>query len=209
MQKALSKAGRQLLRAGGYARRRARSSRWAWCVGGQSRVASAVSARDFFARYMAVSASWSKAAVLMPGSSGCADADTGVDAEGVVGDDDGCGQRCVHPLGHHAGLDWCCAGEDGGELVAAEAAQQVVVAHGGGQAGGNVDEERVADGMSVPVVDDLESVEIDHQQGDRCGIGSREHAGAVLLQVPTVGQGGERVGAGLAAGFGQGLSWQG
>ena len=57
--------------------------------------------------------------------------------------------------------------------------------------------------MAVAVVDLLETVEVDHQQGYGGGLGSSEQVSAALLQMASVGQVGQRVGAGFPAGLGQ------
>ena len=96
------------------------------------------------------------------------------------------------------------SGEKGDELVAAKASEQVPVADDRTEAGGDLGEDEVAGEVAVAVVDDLEVVEVDHEQADRRGVGSREQAGAVLLEMASVGQVGQRVGARLPPRRGQG-----
>lgn len=55
--------------------------------------------------------------------------------------------------------------ENGGELVAAEASDHVARTQPGLDQRGNPDEDPVADGMSAAVVDVLEAVEIEHDDG--------------------------------------------
>jgi len=122
----------------------------------------------------------------------------------MVVDDDRFGERGVHLSCDAAGLLWGCRRQQGGELVPAEPAEQVVGAQDRTQSCCDLDEQGVADAVAVAIVNGLESVEVDHQQGDGRGLRSSEQLSAALLQMTPVGHVGQRVGASLAAGLRQG-----
>ena len=58
------------------------------------------------------------------------------------------------------------SGADRGELVPARACDEVLLTHGRGQSSGHLAQERVTDRVSERVVDDLEAVEVEHQNAD-------------------------------------------
>ena len=91
----------------------------------------------------------------------------------------------VEGLGHAHHL-----AEDDHELVAADAGHEVRGPHVLVQPLGHVHQQLVAVGVAERVVDQLEAVEVEEEQGD-VGVvdgGLLEHAGQVLLHHPAVGQ---------------------
>ena len=123
-------------------------------------------------------------------------ADAGADVKRVVVHLIGARKHLDHRLGNprHAGMIGCVANHDG-KLVAAQTADQLVVADDRLEAVGHARQQLVADQVAQRIVDRLEPVEVDHQEGA---------AGAPLLGIAhrlaqrlgyhhAVGQAGERV----------------
>ena len=95
------------------------------------------------------------------------DADAGADADRLVAGRHALGERGEDPLGdHHDVLGPVEAVEQDGELVAAEARDGVARAHARAQALGDRDQQLVADRVAERVVDGLEVVDVDEQDGD-------------------------------------------
>ena len=84
---------------------------------------------------------------------------------------------------------------DDGELVAAEAGDQLVAADHRAQPVGDLDQQLVAGRMAVNVVDRLEAVEVDAEDGERlAGVGGAgDGAGEMVVEHRPVGQAGQRV----------------
>jgi hypothetical protein len=90
------------------------------------------------------------------------------------------------------------AGQVGGddhELVAAEAGEGIGDADGAAEIVGDVPKELVADVVAVGVVDELEAVEIDHQEGGASvvDLGLLDGGGEAILKKTLVGKAGEMV----------------
>ena len=107
------------------------------------------------------------------------------------------------PLGHgDRPLQVWPVGGRGRELVAAEAGDEVAVAHGVGDPLGDRDEECVAGGVAERVVDDLEVVEVDEEDGrHRLAAAAAARARSRTrsrrqLEHPAVGRAGQRVALG-------------
>ena len=94
------------------------------------------------------------------------DADAGADDDGLAGDRVGRADRGDHARGHglQGGVIEAAGGDDG-EFVAAEAGDQVVAAQGAAQPLGDAADQLVADRVAERVVDVLEMVEIDVEDG--------------------------------------------
>ena len=79
----------------------------------------------------------------------------------------GVAERGAHAAGGHRRLRLVLdAGAEDGELVAAEARDQVAVAHGAAQPVRDLDQQPVAGLVAEAVVDDLEVVEVEEEDGD-------------------------------------------
>ena len=86
------------------------------------------------------------------------------------------------------------AAHDDGELVAAEPRHEILAPDNGAQAAGDDLQERVARRMAVRIVDLLEAVEIDPEDGERIGLLQRRKAGAEFLEeAAAVGEPRQRV----------------
>ncbi len=87
-------------------------------------------------------------------------------------------------------------GHDHAELLAADAADDVGLAHGLARQTRDLDEQLVAGSVAVDVVDTLEVVEVEHQDGDRVvgARGTRQLGAQPLVEVAVVVETGERVG---------------
>ena len=92
--------------------------------------------------------------------------------------------RLAQALGDRRGAGGRDVGEDGEELLAADAAEQVAAAAVRRHARRHLLQHDVADGVAVAVVDRLEAVDVDHDEGDAAaggggaldeGRGPREH----------------------------------
>ena len=114
--------------------------------------------------------------------------------------DEGQGQRGEHLPRHRGGvLDVGEALEDDGELIAAEAGHGIGFAHDGGQALGDAAQHVVAGAMAEPIVDLLEIIDVDVQQGQRAVLPLRAGCGmgqAILEQI-AVGKVGQQIEVGL------------
>ncbi len=113
------------------------------------------------------------------------DPDAGVHVDGHLGHDEVAGQGQAHPVGDDAGVAGGTAGQHDGELVATEPGQDVAVADGGPEPDGDLLQEVVAAGVAEGVVDLLEPVEVDHEDGEvvvavrQFGLQGRAEGGAV------------------------------
>ena len=85
--------------------------------------------------------------------------------------------------------------EEDRELVAALAGDDVIGPDRAGEPLGDLDEDLVADGVAVGVVDALEVVEVDEEQGDRAGTAAvaGERPLEVVAEEDAVGEPGQRV----------------
>ena len=128
------------------------------------------------------------------------DADAGLDVEDDAVDVEGLVQGLAEPLGDGLRLaDAVHERQQDGELVAAEARDGVAVAQDRLQPRGDLAEQLVAVGVAEGVVDLLEAVQVDEQQGDLAvgpAAAARPCVEPVAQQHP-VGQAGERVVRGL------------
>jgi hypothetical protein len=135
-------------------------------------------------------------------------ADTGGDHELDVAQHDRLDQRVAHLLrdppggGAHVGMRLAArgagvaaAGHEDQELVAALARDHVAGPGDAAQAPGHLLQELVADGVAEVVVDELEVVEVEVEDGGRSAVavGGRDRRRQVLLEQRAVGQVGERV----------------
>ena len=123
-----------------------------------------------------------------------ADADGGRDEEFVPVDTDGRAQGIEYLGGQLAGHGLVILqGQDDHEFVATEPCHRIVGAQGIGQAAGHLLEQGVADMMAQRVVDGLEAVQINEQDGQLGVIlGSGIHGLAeALLEQRAVGQAGQ------------------
>ena len=123
------------------------------------------------------------------------DADAGGHEQLRALDHDGIAQGRPQLLGHAHGVVGAArhARQDDDELVATEAGEDGLVTQGGPQAVGHRRQQRVADAVPEAVVDGLEVVEVDEQQGHVprcCLLQQRIDAGD---QLGAVGQAGEVV----------------
>ena len=84
------------------------------------------------------------------------------------------------------------------ELVAAQPGQQVTGVQLLGQAGPDLDQQPVPGVVAEAVVDLLEPVQVQHQQGTSLALGQRQAGRDVGVERAPVGQPGQRVGTGLA-----------
>jgi hypothetical protein len=127
-------------------------------------------------------------------------ADASGNAENVAIDAD----RLAQGLGDAGGacpgyeVGWLVAGQVGGddhELVAAEAGEGVGKADGAAEIVGDVPEELVPDVVAVGVVDELEAVEIDHEESGAgvVDLGLLNGGGEAILKETLVGKAGEVV----------------
>ncbi len=85
---------------------------------------------------------------------------------------------------------------DHGELFAADAADDVARAHERARELGQAHEDLVADRVAADVVDALELVDVEHQQGDRIAgaAGAHQLGAKALVEVAVVVEAGQRVG---------------
>ncbi len=124
-------------------------------------------------------------------------ADAGADVDEQPLEDDGRRELGEQPLGGLLGGLAAGAGQQHGELVTAEPGNGVDLPHGAGQPAADEHEQVVPHVVAEGVVDLLEAVEVEQQQG-----GSRpvllERLGGALREALAVGQPGERVGHRLA-----------
>ena len=134
------------------------------------------------------------------------DADARADAGAHRIQDEGLGQPVRQPLGDRGGVVGVCVHEHHDELVTSQPDKQVGLAQAGRQARAQLLEELVAGGMAEGVVDLLEMVEVDEEEGKgsrlrgRCVVVCEErvkHGG----QTPSVAQTGELIGDRLVAAF--------
>jgi hypothetical protein len=108
----------------------------------------------------------------------------------------GAGDRVQQALGELGGVVLVAdAGAEHGELVAAEAGHQVVLAHGPAEPVGHVDQQQVARLVPERVVDQLELVEVEEDQGDLAAVAAAVAQVAVerAHEQPAVGQAGQGV----------------
>jgi hypothetical protein len=90
--------------------------------------------------------------------------------------------------------------EQDAELIAAEARQGIALAQGPLEHGRELAQERIARHMAAGVVDELELVEVEIEQGVGVScVGAREHPFQAALQLGPVDEAGERVMGGLIA----------
>ena len=132
------------------------------------------------------------------------DADAGVDVEAGAVQLEGVLEGGRDAPCHQLGEGDVGSSEEHGELVAPQAADEVVGADGTGQAGTDLGQQLVAHVVADGVIDLLEPVEVDEQQGQglaRHPVG--EYGGQALVEVTPVGQAGEIVGGGVPACVGQ------
>ena len=95
------------------------------------------------------------------------DTDAGAAPDLVAADDVGLAQAGEQPIGEQAGVGRILdVGLHDGEFVAAEAGHRIAFPDGAAQALGHQLEERIADRMSHGVVDVLEMIEVDVEQGE-------------------------------------------
>ena len=125
------------------------------------------------------------------------DANRGGGEELVAVEVEGAGERLLDAGGHVGGvgrpLD---AVEQDGELVAAEAGHRVHPADAVFEPAREVDEEAVAEVVAERVVDDLEAVEIDEEDGEAVGggaLGPLDGEAQAVGEARAVGQARERV----------------
>src|SRR5213593_883601 len=104
-----------------------------------------------------------------------------------------------HPLGHGARGVQVPFRDDDAELIAAVADHDVGLTAVALDEVGEMSEDAVTDAMAVVVVDHLEVVEVEHDQGKRClaAGGAAQLALQALLEEPVVVEAGETVGQGL------------
>ena len=123
--------------------------------------------------------------------------DAGGDADRApVVDDEHFGAHCFEqPVHHGLGVIGRDPGQHSGELVAAQPPDDVVRAQPGGEQARNLDQYLVTGGVAAAVVDVLEAVQVEHDDGARPAGVEAGPDGPVdlVLQVPTVRQAGERV----------------
>ena len=81
-------------------------------------------------------------------------------------------RSCGQPVGDRQGVVDVAAGQDHGELVPAEANQQVPLAEDPSQPRAELSQQLVAGRVAERVVDLLEPVEIDEEEGQALGLGS-------------------------------------
>ena len=124
------------------------------------------------------------------------DADRGADHDGLVADGVGRAERGDDAVGDRlqGGVVGAGRGDDG-ELVAADAGDQVVAAQGAGEALGHVADELVADRVAERVVDVLEMIEIDVEDGRRRAALAHllDRRFEPLAEIDAVGQAAERI----------------
>src|SRR5207302_6417617 len=108
------------------------------------------------------------------------------------------------PFADHGGAVDVAVGEDDDELLAAPAAHDVFDPGGAGDAPGDLPQDGVAGVVAERVVDGLEVVDVDdrYRQVVVVAFGAGGVGGELFVEVPPVGQPGERVGAGDAVEFG-------
>ena len=81
------------------------------------------------------------------------------------------------------------------ELLPAEPGRDVVLADGRDDRPGHRPQDQVAGGVAIRVVEDLELVDIHHQDADRIpGTAPLGHQAHVLVEVAAIGQAGQRIG---------------
>ena len=124
-----------------------------------------------------------------------------MDEDAVEGE--GLEQRLLESLGDATAGFLVRARAQDGELVAAQARGGVGRAQHPDEPIPELLEEHVADVVAHGVVELLEAVEVEHEHGRRIVGRGRDAAVERLEERPPVGQAGELVGAGLAAGLGQ------
>jgi len=134
------------------------------------------------------------------GAGGLGDADARVHHGLPALQDDGTLQRRQDPLGHlRAGQGAATAREQDGELVAAQPRGEVVLAHAGGDPLGDLDEQLVTGAVPEAVVDRLEVVQVEHQDGRGRPAAVGDGLVDAADQQRAVGQSGERVVRGVMA----------
>jgi len=152
------------------------------------------------------------------GQLGCrpGQADAGADGGGDAAQPERLQQAPAEPVGDLVGVVGAVkAGAQQGELVAAEARRHPAAVPRPGQTAGHLDQQLVPGGVAVDVVDLLEVVEVDDQQGDGVlgGVGGGvEGGGQPLEEQRPVGEPGQLVvvgpvgqlGVDTAVGVGQG-----
>ena len=127
------------------------------------------------------------------------DADAAAYRDAQPLEQEGLVQRAEQGVGDHLGVGrGIDPGEQDAEFVAAEPGDKVFPAHLIGQPLGNLLQQHVTHGVSERVVDLLEPVEIEQQQGDDLTGGALlESGGAAAQQQRAVGQPGQAVVGGL------------
>jgi hypothetical protein len=124
------------------------------------------------------------------------DADAGTDEDAVLAEFEGLGEQFKKGASYEEGLTAACGlFEDDREFVAAGASYGVGAADTGGKECGNALQDLVADVMAEGVVDVLEGIEIDDEDGKlRTEAASTlEGAGEAILVKTAVGKAGEVV----------------
>ena len=95
------------------------------------------------------------------------DTDVGSDAEAGIGDEEGSLDRGGDPLGDDGGPVDGAVREPDRELVASDAGHDIAGPDQGREAAGDLDEDLVADLVSILVVDFLEDREVETDQAER------------------------------------------
>ncbi len=112
--------------------------------------------------------------------------------------------RSPDPVGHVVSDETIRTRQQRRELISAVAIEPIVVPRGARHHGGDVDQERVARRVALGVVETLEIVEVEHQQGERsAALDGRAELALERAVVPQPGQGVlVRAGADLAVRLG-------
>ena len=108
---------------------------------------------------------------------------------------DGLRESRQQAVGQVGGLFGAAFGQGDDELVAGQARHHVAVAELSAQAPGQFAQQRVASGVSLRVVDDLEAVDVDEQHRG-CRVvprGRQQHLLGLVVEEHAVGQAGQRV----------------
>ena len=124
------------------------------------------------ARYIAMSAQRIRSAALERVIGSQRDADTGADVQTGGADVDRLFEQGRDALGHGRGLVGIRSVKEHGELVAAQARHEVVATDDLTDAGADLAQQRVPGLVPERVVDLLEVVQIDQQQGQAAGLGA-------------------------------------
>ena len=111
------------------------------------------------------------------------------------------GDLIPHPLGDLVGGVRIGPRQDQGEFLAARAGRGVAIAHRVAKLGTHALEHPVAEGMPMALIDRLEVVEVEGDQGDSLPLqcGPLQLAAQDLLEPSVVRELGERVGLGEVA----------